>query len=568
MYFLLLIGVLITVHEFGHFLLARLLGVRVLKFSIGFGPRLVSFRRGYTEYKIALLPFGGYVKMEGDDPSVEVAPELRAVSFLTAPIWKRVLIVLAGPGFNFILPLFVLFPLFLAKTHVDPSIVGRVQPGGPAWEAGIRPGDRITRIADEPVRTWYQLVEAISERPGKPTHVEYQRAGQRRVAFVTVRAETVPYIRGFYEVVEGRIDVTNVFSEPRVYVRGGSPAFEAGLRTGDRVRSVDGRPVRVWEDLAPVLAATHRPTLRVEALRPRPSLLEALPEASREQVASLYEDVLAGWVGRLTTPDWAEAVHAEVQREGRADWGLASAEFAVARVLPGSPAEAQLGLRRGDFLVSLDGREPGMWMLFQHALFEGAADEHTLVFERDGQRHEKAFRLERQIVKGEFNLEDERVVFGAEGRVSYAASTPERNEGLLAYALERTFDETGRIFRITVFGIGGLITGSVPLKEMGGPILIAQVASKTSEEGWAYFFNMLVWISINLGLINLLPIPILDGGHLLVFAVEGVRRRPLGLRARQVVAYVGLAMILVLTVLVFTNDILRNWDSIRGFFTT
>jgi len=566
MYFLLLIGVLITVHEFGHFLLARLMGVRVLKFSIGFGPKLVSFRRGFTEYKIALLPFGGYVKMEGDDPSQEIAPDLRSVSFLTAPMWRRMLIVLAGPGFNFLLPLFVLFPLFLGRTQVDPSIVGRVQPGGPAWEAGIRPGDRVTRVGDEPVDTWYELVEAVSKRPGKPTHVRVVRDGHERVAFVDVRAENVPYIRGFYEAVEGRIDVTNVFSEPRVYVRAGSPAAAAGLRTGDRVRAVDGRPVRVWEDVAPRLAEPSRTALRVEALRPRTGLVDALPSEQRERGAAFLEDVLASWVGRLVTPEWAETVQADVQRQGDTDWGLASAEFALSYVEPGTLAADKLGLRRGDFLVSLDGREPGMWMLLQRTLFEGVADEHTLVVERDGQRTEQRFRLERQVVKGEFNLDDERVVFGAVGRESYASSTPEPNRHLVSYAVQRTLDETGRIFRITIYGIGGLLTGSVPLKEMGGPILIAQVASKTSEEGWAYFFNMLVWISINLGLINLLPIPILDGGHILVFAVELVRRKPLGLRARQVVAYVGLAMILLLTVLVFTNDILRNWDSIRGFF--
>jgi regulator of sigma E protease len=567
MYFLLLIGVLITVHEFGHFLLARLVGVRVLKFSIGFGPKLVSFRRGYTEYKIALLPFGGYVKMEGDDPSAEIAPDLRGVSFLSAPLWKRWLIVLAGPGFNFLLPLFVLFPLFLGRGTVEPSVVGRVQPGGPAWEAGIRPGDRITRVADAPVSTWYELVEAVSQRPGKLTHVEIRRGGERRTLFVDVRAEQVPYIRGFYEGVEGRIDVTNVFSEPRVYVRAGSPAEQAGLRTGDLLRSVDGRRVRLWEDVRPGLVDGTRQHLRVQALRPAAALVQALPPGLQARGQGFLEDALAGWVGRLLTPSWAEVVSADVRRIDGADWGLASAEFALSNVEPGTPA-ARVGLQRGDLITALDGREPGMWMLLEHALVNGVGADHRLTFERNGETHEVTLRLEREVVKGEFNLEDERVVFGAEGRASYLASRPEPNQARVAYAVRRTLDETGRIFRITVFGIGGLLTGSVPLKEMGGPILIAQVASKTSEEGWVYFLNMLVWISINLGLINLLPIPILDGGHLLVFTVEFLRRKPLSLRARQVVAYVGLAMILLLTVLVFTNDILRNWDSIRGFFTS
>lgn len=568
LYFLLLIGVLITVHEFGHFLVARLSGVRVLKFAIGFGPKLIGFKRGHTEYLLALLPFGGYVKMEGDDPSAEVDPELREVSFLTTALWKRTLIVLAGPFFNFLLPLVVLFPLFLTKTDLQPALIGRVQPDGPAWQAGIRPGDRVTRIGDEEIRYWYELVESVGDLAGQTVPVSYERDGLVATAEVAVRTERVPYIKGFYEPEEGRIDVTSVFSEPRVHVRGRSAAARAGLVSGDRVLGVDGRDVALWEDIAAVLGNKYRHSLQVRVLRPRVAWFKERSEAtaSTEAVEALATEWLSGWLPRLITPSWAEVHEAKMIRRGTEDWGLSSSEFELSDVVPGSAADAALGLRRGDYIQSVDGRRFGMWLMLERYLIESVGKEHVIVFERDGEVKTQKFTLLEELKKGEFNVVHERVVFGAVGTPTYTQPPPIPNDSLVSYAAWRTFDETARIVRITVFGIGGLMTGSVPLREMGGPILIAQVAAKTTEEGWTYFLNILVWISVNLGLLNLLPIPVLDGGHLMVFAVEAVMRRSISLRARTIVAYIGLAMILVLTLLVFTNDIMRNWESIKGFF--
>ena len=567
LYFLLLIGVLITVHEFGHFIVARMLGVRVLKFSIGFGPRLVSFQRGHTEYTIALLPLGGYVKMEGDDPTADVDPDLRAVSFLTQPLWKRYLIVLAGPVANFILPLFVLLPLALTDTTLQPSLVGQVKPDGPAGVAGLLTGDRITHIDDQTVRYWYQIKEIISARAGQELSITYEREGQSNTVPVHVRVYEEAFIPDFYTHERGLIDVNNVFLEPRVHVVKGSPAARAGLPEGARVLAVDGRPVARWHQVDAALQDPDRTQLVLQVQRSREGAFASSDALTRARVQELADAALQGWPGRLAAPSWVEPVDLTLRRAAGEAWGLRSREFMVADVLAGAPAAEQIGLRVGDDVLRVDGRAFGSWAWLYTHLIDHVGDEHSIEFERDGRVIQERFTLQRTTAKGEFNMEHERVDLGAlaEDAHIYAADIP--NDALLGYAVWKTWDETSRVFGVTLVGIAGMMAGAVPLKQVGGPILIAQVTSRSAQEGWFYFFKILVWISINLGFINLLPIPVLDGGHILLFTVELVRRKPLSMKSRQIVAYMGLAFILVMTVLIFWNDIARNWDSIRGFFS-
>jgi regulator of sigma E protease len=285
-----------------------------------------------------------------------------------------------------------------------------------------------------------------------------------------------------------------------------------------------------------------------------------LRPAARDVLAS----ALSGWATLGGAPEFLEAAQVSLTRAPGEDWGIQPAEFLLAAVEPGTPA-ARLGLQPGDCLLDVDGKAFAIWGVLEQHLVDHVGQEHVLRWERGGRVMEGRLTQQAEVRRGEFNVEEEVVVFGATGSGGYGSAPLVPNQHRFSYGLQRTWDEAAKVFRITIMGMAGLITGNMPLKEMGGPILIAQVASRTSDEGWGYFFNVLVWISVNVGLINLLPIPILDGGHVLVFTVELLRRKPLSMKARQAVAWVGLAFILVLTALVFTNDILRNWDHIRGW---
>src|SRR5512132_4060217 len=173
-----LLGVLVTVHELGHFLVAKACNVKVLRFSVGFGPALLKFHRGETEYRLAIVPLGGYVKMAGDMPYEELPPEDAARGFLAQPPWKRGLIVAAGPVFNLVFPVLVYFFVFFGAHQAESTRIGAVEPGLPAAEAGLRPGDRILKVDGEKVETFGELRDALQPRYGKEITLTVERDGK------------------------------------------------------------------------------------------------------------------------------------------------------------------------------------------------------------------------------------------------------------------------------------------------------------------------------------------------------------------------------------------------------
>ncbi|MDA8087504.1 MAG: RIP metalloprotease RseP [Nitrospiraceae bacterium] len=208
-----LLGVLIFVHEFGHFLFAKILGVKVLKFSLGFGPKVAGFKKGGTEYMISALPLGGYVKMLGDEQGEELAPEEKAFAFNSQPVWKRVLIAVAGPFFNILLTFCIVATVLAAGLPVNvPKLsditpkIGAVMKGSPAEKAGLEAGDIITSINGKPVTTWIDLVEDVSSRPGQRLKVGVKRGA--RALTLTVQAEAVSVkTLGGRQVVIGRLGI-------------------------------------------------------------------------------------------------------------------------------------------------------------------------------------------------------------------------------------------------------------------------------------------------------------------------------------------------------------------------
>jgi len=542
-YFILLLGGLIFFHELGHFLLAKLSGVKVLTFSIGFGPPLLRKQWGDTEYKLAAVPLGGYVRMYGDEPDSVVPEDQRHLAFNYKSLWKRTFIVLAGPVANLLLPFVVFFFMFLTHSELFPPYVGAVTPGGPAWQAGIRSGDTIEKIDGEEITYWWELQAAANESIGEELEMVVRRGDETFNTRVVPEEAEVVLLRHVDLVDrEGRIQVTQAYVEPIIGVDPGSPAHQAGLRNWDRVVRINDRVIKTYAEL--------------EAACRTGEALELLV---------LREDALGG-IGHAWFNIYGEPLVLRLPaRPAEEDPGVHEAEMMVHHVKPESPAQ-RLGLGPGDRILSIDEVVFPLWMIMENYLAENVGETHLVVW-WDGTREQTGeLSLVPKTEKGEFNEDRQVVVFGAYNHSSLDIPELIPNDQRIYYALRETWKSAVEAYRVTLASVGGLIVGRVPLKEMGGPILIYDMASKTEEHGWLFFFNLMAWLSISLGVINLFPIPILDGGHLFFFAIEAVIRRPVPLKVRQVAAYIGLGLIVLLMLLVFKNDIARNWDSIMGWF--
>lgn len=533
LYFLLFLGGLIFFHELGHYLAARLVGVTVLRFSIGFGPRLVGFKRGVTEYWISALPLGGYVKFMGDDPENPPAPGEEKRGFLTTDTWRKVLIVVAGPAFNLVLPFLIFFPMFLGQSTLPPAVLGSISRDGPAWQAGLRPGDRVVAIDDRPVAYWWEMLDRVSDSPGVPLVFAIERDGATRHHLVVPRAVELAGLREIgLEQTVGRIEVTMERALPVVLPAPGSPAESAGLAAFDAILSIDGRDALSYADVARATRdARDRPvTLVVAATEPG----SAQPGASRQ--------VVLGPLG----PD--------------ADAGLSDAQAVVNAVDPDSPA-ARAGIQAGDRIATLDGRPLSDWSFFVEALGRDPAAARRIEVVRDG----ATVGLDLTLANPDWQpgaAVPKYQRLGVQVRRAVVAPEPIPNRARIRHAAVQTWEETASITVKTVASIGALVTGRVSVREMGGPIMIYDIASNAGQRGWVPFFEALAWLSVSLGVLNLLPVPVLDGGHLVVFGIEAARGRPLGRRGRTVLNYIGLAFLLALMVVVFSNDIARKWGSL------
>ncbi len=577
-HFLLLLAPLIFFHELGHFLFARWMGVRVLSFSIGFGPVLFAWRRGPTEYAIRALPLGGYVRMHGDDPSAvaESDEPLDPDSFAASPVWRRTLIIAAGPIANLILPVVILFSgSLIGDGEVVGSRIGSVDPGGPAAAAGLRTGDRITQIDGIVVDNFADLQREISKRPGVPTPIVFERLGESKKAILepeAYRDVRLPEL-GMIATV-GRIQVRSHAQSALVSIRPDSPAWRAGLRSGWLVRSVDGQGVRRFYDFE--RATLNRKgqstvTLEVSALKPlaagdRKALKEAAKAAHEEGQQTIQLVVPAG--------------------ASLAQLGVTPAETLVGFVEAKTPAHSQAGLKAGDEILAVDGEPVTSFFgvvqrlrkTYDDARIDPAnrgldgeellavlqasvARPHTIRYRRLSAQATEGYVEESVQVRLQASLDRNgrpALSFGAGPLQRYEDAEMVVNHKRLEYAWDKTWTEMGRAVKVTLLTVAGLFKGDVPMREVGGPIFMAQLAARTSELGWGYFFHLMVWISVNLAILNLLPIPLVDGGHLLFLAIEAVKREPVSLRTRMIASYVGMTFIGLLFVVVMKNDIQRQ----------
>jgi len=541
--FVVLVGVLIFVHELGHFLFLKLFGVKVTRFSLGFGPALLRLPRGETEYRISAIPLGGYVKMLGEDPQDEIGPEDHGRAFHQKPRWQRAVSVLAGPAFNLILPLPIYFAFFAAQDSLPPATIGTVLEGSPAAAAGLMADDTVIAIDGEEVRYWRELEDRIAESSGRALTLTVLREKQRHTLRVTPRMHVGRDRLGVAHQI-GRIEVSPNYSLPQVGVRdSASPAARAGLRTFDVVVAINGRRIARWSDLQRVLAASRGEMLRVTYLR-----------ASEPWSFADVRDMRAH--SAVVVPEPVNDDPA-ARRPVEYDTGIERADLYVSSVDPGSPAD-RFGLRSGDRILRFDEVPVVHWESILMAL-EASPDKEFRIAWRTttGAIKEAKFRQQARKLRDEYGLDKQIHVFGAGHRLPWRTYPPIPIEGRFAYAAAQTLATTAEIVGIMAMGFVQLARGDVPRDSIHGPIMIYYAAGVAAGKGLYDFLWMMALISINLGLLNLLPVPPLDGGHLLFVALETVRGRPLPASARALAHTAGLILLVALMIFALKNDAMR-----------
>jgi regulator of sigma E protease len=548
--FVLLLSILVFVHELGHFLVARACGVRVLKFSIGFGHPIgfgkwrLAWRRGGTDFVVAWFPLGGFVKMLGENPDEIDDPEVVANPGESLPekkTWQKLAIVFAGPAANLILPVLVFAAALAVGVPREIAVLGNVEPTSPAAVAGLEPGDKIIEIAGQPVVWWDDLESAVRARGGQRVEVVYERGGVRATTQLSVVRRKLtddfgtPVEAGWAGILSSRPAARLAIVAPDV------PARAAGLRSGDIVESVNGVAVETWSDFSLAYAGAPRGAdVRLAVRRP-----EVVPTPGKREPAEVP----------------VERITASVPALGSVvALGVLPATVLVSTVESGSAA-AEGGLASGDLIVSVDGAPIGSFDTFAEIVRTSGGRPLAVVFARDGDLHAVTIspRLQNYDPTGR-GVPEPRYLVGITAGVSSlpGAFETDRVRNPLV-SVPRAVGKTVEAMRIYVAGLVKLLTGELSRKQLQGPIGIAEIAGDAYRHGWENFLSILVMISINLGILNLLPIPVLDGGQALLYAVEGVRRAPLSLRTRELVAQFGLTVLLLLMGLAFWNDLSRQW---------
>ena len=542
LYIVILIGVLVFVHEFGHYIAAKIFKVKVLSFSIGFGPRLFGFKRGDTSWDIRLLPLGGYVQMYGtefEEVTNTTDPDFKR-AYNNKPIWQKAIINLAGPLFNLLLPIPLLFAVYCVTVTNDyPSSIGQVLDNSPAIGV-LEPGDVVTHINGDKIKYWDDFHNKIASNPDNKLTFTINRDGQIIEAAITPQPTTLRDGMDVMSETVGRIGVTPDFAAPTIGLTSPQlPAAIYGLKSFDEITAINGHPIKTYVELETVLKHNESPSLKITALRP-------------QKIDIPYGTIQILIPVRIEIPQ---------KLNSTADLGIASDNMFLSEIDKDSPAD-KAGLKPGDHILELDGNSINVFRSFLDKLAQDWENPHKLKVMRDGDIIETEIQLEKLTITGEFQEEIPMIYAGFYHKSHFIE--PDRVEKSmgerLAYAGKESIKTTVKASTMLVVYVMKMFQGKVSTKSLGGPIMIGHMAQKAGKDGLDMFMKMMAIISINLGILNLLPIPLFDGGKLAILLVEAIKRGPLSMRTRTTIAYIGLAMVILIMMLAFKNDIERMWN--------
>ncbi|MEZ4845446.1 MAG: RIP metalloprotease RseP [Bdellovibrionota bacterium] len=529
-----LFGMLVFIHELGHFTVAKLCNVYVERFAIGFGPALLKKKWGETEYALCAFPLGGYVKMRGEElPEHESEMSTDPRSFAQQNVWKRIAIVIMGPTANFVLPIILFTVLFLVGLPTPSARIGTVVPGSVAEQAGLKAGDKVISVQDQSVNMWTDLTKIIQSRANQETKLVIEREGQTQTIAVTPKLDEDR--NEFGESVQaGKIGIDMIAYQPLIGVSNlSSEAYTKGFRTGDIIKSVNGTPVMYWWQLDREFQTKGEKTIVVD----RKGKTETFTISAKAK-----------------TPDSA---------------GIERGELFINKVMEKSIA-AETGLKSGDKIESINGTKLQYWADFRDAIQKNNGEKINLGVIRDGKTITMEVAPAEVRQRNEMTNETKKV--RQLGVISESINHPidyhmQRYTNVFT-AIQKGFMETWNLTVQTFVGLGKLASGKLGVNSLGGPISIFAMASTSYESGgWNAFFRLMAILSITLAALNILPIPVLDGGHLFFYVIEVIKGSPVRLKVRQMATQVGFYMLMALMVLVFYVDINRFFvDKIKALF--
>lgn len=532
--FVMILLPLVVIHELGHYFFARIFGVKAEVFSIGFGPRLLGRKWGDTDWRISAIPLGGYVKILGEEVDAKLSEEDWPRSLHAQQSWKRFFIFFGGPLFNFLMAVVIFMVILMLGEPQVSNVIGRVVKKSVAEKAGLQNGDIVLSVGNKKVKKLEDMTDIISKNPDQLLVFEILRPEGKKhcwmpVHIVSQDGYTLYGERQSVGVVKG------LLSHPRSTHLGVSNplsiAGRAGLITGDQIQAVNHSPLSNWEEWEHIYSGFDPETSVV---------LTILHDGKEREVV-------------LKKPS-RSANDMEI------DWGLFSSELFVEKVLPHSPAEGA-GIQKGDRIVSVSNEMVYSFFELKEKIqdISEMGGKIEIKWERRGQY------LDAFIVPTANHGRDLRDL---KKRVDYTIGvTPWVTLVPLPTVIERTFNpwtllvkssERMAIMTYRNFvSLKKIMMGDVSVNTLGGPIMIGKIAGESLSRGLIIFLTNMALFSIGLGVLNVLPIPVLDGGHLLLLAVEAIRGKPLTLKETEIVQSIGLVLILILMGIAFWNDFAR-----------
>lgn len=592
-----IVGLIIFFHELGHFLSAKKLGIKVERFSIGFGPKMVGFTKGETEYRISWLPFfGGYVKMLGENPNErpdgeEVEKEPEKGRFDLAPVPHRIIVAIAGPAMNIVLAIFMFAGAYMVGIQADPdTVISYVDPDSPALNAGMMSGDKILSVDGYKVKTWGDIQENVMTRPGEELDIVLQRGGNEKKT-VQATPENMEI-----QVISIELDIINKldngFISDDLRQEFGIGKIPLTINANIQVDELGAKwtitdsdkiyQIRRENDVLEILQKTETEEMALVfginlAFRTELALQNEMdngiiPESLQRKFAGidamLSEDasIIAEKPGNewlITDKNYSRGVFKWVVpskekqysvkveddkinaylKTGFGMLGLKHSSRTIVKKLDEDSTVAKAGLHLGDVIETVNGKEIVYDLDFVQELQATSGESVALTVKRGTKKVDLAIPLE---------YDENNRLTSFEG-MSFTAIVRRNPITAFRMAVPETIRMGGKIFQF----LKRMIVGDVSVKYIAGPVGIVQIALAVVKTGFAEALQFAGFLSVNLGIVNLLPLFITDGAMIIFLIIEALRRKPLEQKRQILIQQIGLGFIVLFFFLVTYNDIIR-----------
>lgn len=516
--FVLLLGILVFVHEFGHFIVARMCGVKVEVFSLGFGKKILQYKRGDTNYCLSLIPFGGYVKMYGEQGGDVVPEDQRHVSFTHKSVWKRISIVLAGPLMNLLFAILVFGGISYFGEETRAPKIADVKAGSAAEQAGLKAHDHIISVGGSTVRSYEEFQNALTANQNADVAVVVKQDNEpERTLNIKITPVKNPNIFSTDSMIGEVEGILPYAKGSLVAVKMDSLAHRLGFRTGDEIVKIDGMKVSTWTNLTYLIDGK-----------------------SHEVKLASGKDIQ---VPVQTNVGSIDAL------------GLEEPELYLDQVVPDSPAN-KADIQAKDKILSIDGEAMKNWdsVLNKIKSYDGK-EALSITLLREGVEVTKKVTPLVTSQMTAVGKEDRRFTIGIVPMVNYTnPETVKVAETSIFAALNKGIKRSYDISAMTVISFVRMFQGEVSHKNIGGMISIGKAAKDSYAMGAQSFLITMGILSISLFILNLLPVPVLDGGHLVFYIIEVVKGSPLSVKKIEIAHQVGFALLMGLMVLALFND--------------